>query len=254
MLGIVGMITGIIPFTVPLGLVSSLLALVLSGIGIAKGRQPGVSGRGVAIGGVVTGLIGLVMSCLWIAVYRTPPDTRVASVQAIEGEVQRLPARGSMRPINELQIGDCFDEQFGGAEVTEVPFVPCAQPHRNEVYAILDAPGGPTAPYPGPSVMEMAADDQCRGRAFNDYIGRDYYLGPTLRTFAFRPSQRTWAAGDREVICVVFDPAGPVTGSLRGSAQRITPPASLRPSPLPSLVPRPLPPLPSSTASALPSP
>ena len=31
------------------------------------------------------------------------------------------------------------------------------------------------------------------------------------------PTESSWAMGDREIVCTVLDPAGPVTGTLEGA-------------------------------------
>lgn len=45
----------------PLAVVFGLLALVLSAVGLSKAKRPNVTGRGVAAGGLVLGLLGLLL-------------------------------------------------------------------------------------------------------------------------------------------------------------------------------------------------
>jgi len=46
----------------PAALVLGIIGLVLSVVGIAMSRRPHVTGRGVAIGGLLTALLGLILS------------------------------------------------------------------------------------------------------------------------------------------------------------------------------------------------
>jgi hypothetical protein len=241
-IGFIAILTGVFPFTAPVGFALGVLALVLGGIGMAKSREASVSGRGLAITGVVTGLIGLIAACIWVAVYFVGPRVDRGNLeQVIRREVQGIPRLGPTRPINALEIGDCFNT-LPSSIVDEVFVVPCAQLHEREVYAILESPAGPDVPYPGLNAMRMAALGQCRADPFSDYTGSAYSLLSPLEVFAFYPTQNSWAAGDRSVICTLSGPAERTTGSLRGIAERVGPPPSPRPSPPPTLVPRPLPP------------
>lgn len=111
-----------------------------------------------------------------------------------------------------MDPGTCFD---GGSanlqEVTAVDPVDCAQPHDNETVGSFDLPDGE---FPGSGTVSNHARDGCIER-FEPYVGSAYdesiyilgWLGPT---------NDSWAIGDREVICYVFGPAGPITGSVRG--------------------------------------
>ncbi len=257
-IGILALITGLFPFTALWGFALGVLALVLGGIAISKSRRGGVTGRGLAISGVIIGLLGLIAACVWIAIYLAQPDPVVADAQSVQEaavEQQASVPVGTPRPVNGLAIGECFNS-LQAAVVDQVSVIPCAQPHRSEVYAILDSPEGPGAPYPGTTVMRQAADGQCRADPYTDYIGGlDLFSRP--QASAFHPNQERWAAGDRVIICTVSDPGAPgglTTGSLRGSAERIGLPTSPQPSPPPTLVPRPLPPTPAPPPTPTPAP
>ncbi len=112
-----------------------------------------------------------------------------------------------------LDVGDCFDDPDGGGQTVEsVAVVDCDQPHDNQVFATFEIVGGS---WPGADQVEEDAEDGCLER-FEDYVGTPY-LESDLLASAFWPSEDSWEAGDREVICFVYDPAGPVTGSLEGA-------------------------------------
>ncbi len=239
--GVVALIAGILPLTAPFGAALGVGALSLSLIGLYKASRGGARGKGAAITGFVIGLAGLSAACLWFAIaittlWRVEPAPDLA--RAARAELDRT---GPTTAIDTLQIGDCFQDPLGGAEVDAVPIAACSQPHDNEVYAILIVQEGPNAPYPGPLQMRATADGECQADPFEAYIGQHYLL-TDLEAVAYYPSQARWAAGDREILCVVSDPVGQVSGSLRGTGQPVIQPRPIRPVPRPSVTPLPLPP------------
>lgn len=100
----------------------------------------------------------------------------------------------------EVQVGDCFDDEaFESSEVSELPGVPCADPHDNEVYATFDLTGD----WPGADVVEELAFEGCYDR-FDESIGRSYEESVIDYT-AIYPSEGSWhQMNDREVICVGY--------------------------------------------------
>lgn len=116
-----------------------------------------------------------------------------------------------------MQPGDCFDDTFFTAgELTEVPGVPCDQPHDNEVYATFDVTGDV---FPGDDQLDQLADQGCLAR-FEAAIGRPYEES-TLVFTKLTPSERSWAElSDREVVCVAYHmELEKLTGSVLGSGR-----------------------------------
>jgi len=100
-----------------------------------------------------------------------------------------------------IRVGDCFDDQtsFSG-EVSDVPGVPCDQPHDNEVYATFDLT---MASWPGEEQANEVADAGCLER-FEAAIGADYDDSVLMIT-TLVPSKGSWAQmGDREVVCSAY--------------------------------------------------
>lgn len=116
--------------------------------------------------------------------------------------------------VVDLGVGDCFDEPSAGGTISEVETTPCDEPHDLEVFAswLLDLEA-----FPEQADIDALGWDGCRG-AFDAFVGVAY-ADSALDYVSLAPTSETWAAGDREVLCIVFDPAGPVTGSLRGAAR-----------------------------------
>ena len=118
-----------------------------------------------------------------------------------------------------LQPGDCLDPdpEISGDE-DQIRAVPCEQPHRQEVYAVveltLDA-------YPGAAGVAELADRECIAK-----LGEEP-LGLTLDDGVFfsylLPTFQGWNVdGDRDVVCVlVFPTEDEVTGSVWAGTRTI---------------------------------
>jgi hypothetical protein len=100
----------------------------------------------------------------------------------------------------EVHVGDCFDDgDFWTSGVSEIPGVPCSQPHDNEIYATFDIPGE----WPGDERVDELADEGCYDR-FASAIGKSYEESVIEYTTIY-PSSESWKQlGDREVICVGY--------------------------------------------------
>ena len=100
-----------------------------------------------------------------------------------------------------MRVGDCYDDQmFFSGEVTDVPGVPCDQPHDNEVFALFDLQG---SDYLGDDVTLELADAGCLER-FHSYVGAAYEESVLAITHLV-PSEGSWTQiKDREVICVAY--------------------------------------------------
>ena len=122
-----------------------------------------------------------------------------------------------------LQVGDCFDDDPSLAEddlIASVGAVPCDTPHDNEVFALVTA-GPVTGPYPGDDAIFDDNIAACEN-AFARYVGIDYVdsflgMGPLLV-----PSPETWATGDREIVCGLYNADGTkLTESMKDAGERV---------------------------------
>jgi len=113
-----------------------------------------------------------------------------------------------------LEVGTCFDDPESFEEVSDVPRVDCPEPHDNEVIALRQLEG---SSFPGDDVVAGLADELCIV-AFDGYIGVPYE--DSLYEFGWLvPTSASWDAGDREVICFIYDPTfAKITGSVLGVA------------------------------------
>ena len=124
-----------------------------------------------------------------------------------------------------LQVGDCLaPESDRGGTVSEMPLVPCEEPHTQEVYAIVRHPD---EVYPGVTKVAEFANEACLdelqtfGLSLDDGLFYSYLL----------PTFEGWNDGgetpDRSVVCVlVFPLTDGMTGSVvadPGIVERATP-------------------------------
>lgn len=123
-------------------------------------------------------------------------------------------------PVTDLAAGDCVTGSSFAAgaagEITDTRVADCTAEHDGEVVGVVTYTQGPAEPYPGPDQVAAYADEQC-AIAFGAYVGAAYGSSP-LQMVSLWPTDASWAAGDREAVCVAFSPDGPLTATIRNSA------------------------------------
>jgi hypothetical protein len=124
----------------------------------------------------------------------------MACSPAERSESGEIETAGSVDAFS-MQIGDCFNDQSSlSGEVSDVPGVPCDQPHDNEVYSIFDLT---MADWPGDEQANEVADAGCLKR-FEAAIGATYEESVLMITTLI-PSKGSWAQiNDREVVCAAY--------------------------------------------------
>jgi Domain of unknown function (DUF4190)/Septum formation len=181
------------------GIFIGVSAPVAIGLGIAalvqiNRRQQ--AGKGMAIAGLVIGslvtlgyaaLIGLVIA------FGSTVDDGYGPPEPVSS------SSGATQYIDELQIGDCFDDS-GGADDEVIPRT-CTEEHDAELVAIVTPPAGA---YPGDSGVDKAADRACTP-AFGTYVGKSRDESELYLDW-WTPDKTTWNQGDRRVFCVAYGP------------------------------------------------
>ncbi|MBU1588287.1 MAG: septum formation family protein [Actinobacteria bacterium] len=116
--------------------------------------------------------------------------------------------------VLDLAVGDCLDTHGKPGITRTVPVVDCALEHDSEAYAqvVLD-----DADFPGDDAVKTRAQTDCP-EEFAAFAGIEYDASSLDYAYYF-PTSGSWADGDRRILCLIFDPAGRVTGSLEGSAR-----------------------------------
>ena len=113
-----------------------------------------------------------------------------------------------------IKVGDCLNDADVQGEVSEVPTVDCAQPHDSEAYASITMADGE---FPGADAVKTQSESGCTEK-FNSFVGVDYGTSKLDYSYYY-PTAESWAQGDREILCLILDPAGQTTGSLKGAAR-----------------------------------
>jgi hypothetical protein len=117
--------------------------------------------------------------------------------------------------VFDLEVGTCFDDT-DETRVSSVPVVDCAQAHDNEVFAVFDYTETDT--FPGADAMNQAAFDLCVAE-FEAYVGLSY-VESELNVFPITPTEGSWATGDREIVCALYNlDLSKLAGSMEGAAR-----------------------------------
>ncbi|TKK87807.1 hypothetical protein FDA94_16700 [Herbidospora galbida] len=108
-----------------------------------------------------------------------------------------------------LEPGECFTDPeyspMAGEEI--VLYTTCDQHADNQSYGFVHADDGP---YDRAALAEFGWSSCKRGFA-NYWPGE---AGAELDYYPILPTAETWADGDRDVMCVVYDPHGELKGSM----------------------------------------
>ncbi|MEV7607229.1 septum formation family protein [Paenarthrobacter sp. NPDC089322] len=124
------------------------------------------------------------------------------------------PTETSVADAFKVKVGDCIAEPSGN-EVKDVSIIPCEQSHDLEAYAAKDIAADA---YPGDSEVERQSEEYC-GAEFATFVGLPYDQS-TLELTYFYPTSETWAADDREIVCLIGGaPGEATTGTLKGAAK-----------------------------------
>lgn len=192
-LAIAGLVLGIVSifFFVAFG-IFAIVGLILSILALRRTKREGVGGRGLAIGGLITSIFGLLFSIGFIvAVFWAADNIDYVS-------------------WDDVSVGDCVDEDTD----FQVLVAPCFVPHEAEVYAVITS-GLPDAA-PTDEDLDALFDQFCRER-FRSYVGISYddsiYSSSIITTQA-----DDWKSGNRAVVCVIQNEDGSnLEGSVRDS-------------------------------------
>lgn len=122
---------------------------------------------------------------------------------------------GGTTDVFQLRVGDCLNDELSetATEVTDVPTVPCTDPHDYEVFQNITMADADE--YPGEDATVQQADDECSA-AFEGFVGVSYEESQYDFSYYY-PTQQSWDGGDRVINCLIIDPNGQSTGSLSGA-------------------------------------
>lgn len=124
-------------------------------------------------------------------------DTTAGAAAVDDGPPPAGP-RLSVDPTEPFLPGACYQPVFFGSEPERVD---CAEPHRIEVYGTHRLSGDRDAELPPAELVARLCDGD-----FLATTGVSADLQLVLNRLVIRPSEVTWAQGEREVICYVVYP------------------------------------------------
>ena len=221
-----GKTNGISILAIVLGFVFPVGGIIAGAVALAQIKRTGEKGRGLAITGIVAGavisvlaiiaVIGLVIFSIAVGSQASSTDPFDIPDYPQDGGVTVGPSEAAPGDGDTftLPVGACLDNVPGGF-ISSSNLVDCAVPHTYEVFSSFLLP---EAAFPGDDAIATAAQEGCDA-AFPSFVGIPFDQSALNYQFV-APTEDTWAGGDREISCLLYDPAvEETTGSLAGSAR-----------------------------------
>ena len=133
-------------------------------------------------------------------------------VSARRGDDGSLTSAGTVG-VDDLRAGDCFNTGED-KQISDVDGVPCSEAHEYEVFAVATYEGDGT--FPSEAALDGIFTQICEP-PFEAYVGEPYATSAIYGTM-ISPSEESFSDGDREYICVLYDPDdAALTTSLRNA-------------------------------------
>ncbi|EWT02082.1 peptidylprolyl isomerase [Intrasporangium oryzae NRRL B-24470] len=183
--------------------ITAVLALVFGIIALNQLRTRTQKGRGLAIAGIVLGLLATLFWGFVIAgvIIDVGGPTRDAA-----GSVTAVRQVG----IDTLRDGDCFDgiPQSDSAALDLVTARPCTTPHEAQIVTTVSLPSGA---FPGEDRAAELADKTC-GNTVSDLIVEEEIEKLDL-LYLYPATDFDWRT-NRSVVCIVSATAGKLSSSV----------------------------------------
>jgi nitrogen fixation-related uncharacterized protein len=202
-LAVAAMVLGIVGVPLFMLLVPALLALVFGVVSLRQVRESAgrVTGRGMAVTGIVLGTLSLAGGGLfWWA-----------------GATGRLDDENGNSVFDdpaELVVGDCYDLPDSG-EFGVASRVACGEPHDGQ-YFHSEALRKGREDFPGTGEVERRSEEACGRSEFTEFVGVPIEES-RYSVFYLAPAEFSWTARDGEVQCFVANyDESPIIGSVEG--------------------------------------
>mgnify|MGYP001606086056 CR=1 FL=1 len=161
--------------------------------------------RALTIGGAALALTLSLSGCSFIQGLTGGSDAN----RDDQGNVQE---QGNI-DIFSLKLGDCKMADDTTGEIQDADVVPCDQPHDEEVFFEYTMDDGEF----DAAAIQTAGEEVCYGQNFTDFVGIPWD-DSTLDVWYLSPTEQTWnQMNDRLIQCIISDPAGQTTGTLKDS-------------------------------------
>jgi hypothetical protein len=203
-LAIASLVTGLMLCLWPVALGLGIAALV-------KLRRRPQRGRGLAVAGMVLGILGLFGSAFGFA---------AVAIHAGMSASGSFGARGSGVYDFAWQPGDCFTERRIGSEVVSRQLTGCDKPHYGEVFFRTSLPG---TDYPGSQEVMTQANKLCAG-GLHGYL-TDPWARPysVVTSYIYPRNESEWEQNKHTAVCFLREHSfANRTGSLRLDTTKLT--------------------------------
>ena len=192
--------------------VPSLLAVILGFVALSAIRResPRLTGRRLAIWGIVLGFVGLAAFAGFMALGLSGALDEESSSSLFLGDGEVV--------FSDLEIGQCImlPDDLGGT-IRGIEVADCEEPHDGEVFATGDLDPDDSRSFPGLEAAASEVEQACFD-AFEPFVGAAY-SDSELDVVYFYPREMSWRF-DSGYVCVVVDPRGAsLTGSVEGSGR-----------------------------------
>lgn len=167
------------------------VALVCGVIGFRQTRRTGQAGRGLAISGVVLGVLTTIGVVLLVA----------SDTEAQRADNGALISAGLL-PLKDLRTGDCLRDLPFDRPSDPVAVQPCQGIHAAEVFFAFEAAG---TEYPGPDALLRSAQSKCQER-----LEATEFVAPidTYELLTIIPTRERWDDRDRRMHCLITGASG----------------------------------------------
>jgi hypothetical protein len=177
-------------------------------------------GAFVIAGGLITTSVALAVLA---AVIIFVSLAHSASARHLAAKRLQLAEKRYQLTESQLRPGDCLtgsDLNLENDSAWPAMFtkISCTQPHLGEVFYVGHPWPESLATYPGDSTVFKIADDRCSA-AFTAYDGVAETASRLGSDIEVPTTVSDWATGDREVVCVAYDPGPPLSHSIKGTRQ-----------------------------------
>ncbi|MBV6701137.1 DUF4190 domain-containing protein [Kitasatospora aureofaciens] len=195
------------------------VAFVLSIIALVQIGKRGERGRGMAVTGLVFGVIGLLLTGLGVLGGALASDGTDRTDRF--GPAPKAPA-GSVR-WSSLKSGDCYNSPDSGSRTDPkggdetlywVRKVPCSAPHHGEVAGTARIPASDGPSYPGDTAIRARAAELCHP-VLDEYALDQWAIPDGMDEVYLYPTRGNWKSGERYVTCAFEDPDGEHLGTVR---------------------------------------
>jgi hypothetical protein len=150
----------------------------------------------------------------------TGPAATTAASEAPTAGPTPTPATTRYDHPEDVVVGQCFDpvdDKDDGVLLAAI-LRACDEPHGLELFGRPRLNFDADAAWPGDEIVDPSSEDACDA-LFLEYVGVAYQDSSWSYSF-IRPSEQTWATGDRGIMCLIEAAEGEtLTRSARNTQQ-----------------------------------